>query len=207
MSAEQKEKVLVAWSGGVDSTYLIDQYLSQGYEVHALPIKILNNTHQVAREMKARDTMIKRYFNKYNFMCLQSIEISFDQIGDCLIYQQTPFWLMGLIISAKQDYKEVAIGYVMNDDAISHLEEIKQIWNSYAGIAPSLPPLVFPLTKTKKEHAYERLPQELKSLVTWCANETNDKDKCGKCIPCSRMSYLSGRGLINLVSKSRKKTK
>lgn len=183
------KKVLIAWSGGLDSTYLIQEYLEKGYEVEVINCNFRNGgPQQMKREQAAMKKMMKGYFRNKAVTLIGTSHIAFD--GYCfgsLNLSQVPVWLFNLISYLRGGHTEVAIGYVMNDDAVSFLDTIKGIWNSYADICSvPLPPLVFPLVKKKKWSIWCDLHDDLRKHVTWC--ESPEKaSPCGNCPSCKRM--------------------
>jgi len=183
-------KYLVPWSGGLDSTSLICQLLGKGHRVEALYTDI-NDNEQDARQLNAVKIMQKQYFKNYDFSLIidqnkgLGLSAVFRQNVICL--QQVPVHIFN-IIKHIDGHDFVAMAYVMNDDAISFLCDIKKIYDSYQGIANNrLPKLQFPLSKMPKHILYESLPRELKAHITWCEGT---EDNCGKCSSCKRMSDL-----------------
>jgi len=53
-----KKKVLVAWSGGIDSTALICKYLQSDYKVDAIYTNLLNNELKIKSELEAINKII-----------------------------------------------------------------------------------------------------------------------------------------------------
>lgn len=190
----QEKRVLVGWSGGVDSTGLVNQYLSQGCIVDAVYCVFKNSFGKSNRELAARKAMLDGYFSAWRGYHLHVsepivIDLSFSPMAAAGFQQVMP-WLLLLHANVLPHHKEVALAYVMNDDAISYLEEIKAIWNSFQGISQfPLPPLIFPFSKTKKENIYRALPAEIRDLTTWC-ERAEGEDKCGVCTPCRKMIFL-----------------
>lgn len=199
------KRVLIAWSGGLDSTYLIQQYLEKGYGVDVVSCN-LQNTYptQMKREQTAIKKMMKGYFRGKDVNLIGTSYIKFD--GYCfstLGLTQPPIWLLNLVTYLRDGHTEVAIGYVMNDDALSFLDIITGIWNSYAGLVQSpLPPLVFPLMRYKKTRIWGELNPELRKYVTWCENPEKE-DHCGQCPSCKKMLDL-GLPVTPLVHKKGK---
>lgn len=185
---KQTNRALVAWSGGVDSTALISRYLNEGWGVDALPVIVENNPNKMAREQRAREEAM-RYFAPYNVTLLQPTKVHVGAWGDIQM-MQTPIWLWALASSVNEQHAEVAIGYVMEDDAISFIDEMKALWAAYSEFLGTHPPLVFPLSKVHKRTLYNDLPYGLKTAVTWCEGELADNDRCGVCSPCKRMIFL-----------------
>ena len=184
---------LVAWSGGLDSTGLIYDLLSKGHYVSTVYVKIKNNKQQSKKELKAISKM-RSYFSQYSFEFRGYQEIQISAIAKPGLHlNQVPILLLGLLYSLNSEFdSKVALGYIMNDDAISYLPEIKRVWKSYSHLlSQSTPPLEFPLIKTKKSEIYQQLPTSLKESITWCESEDQKlSEPCGKCPSCIRMNDL-----------------
>jgi 7-cyano-7-deazaguanine synthase in queuosine biosynthesis len=191
-------KTLVAWSGGLDSTALIDYLLKRGDSVSSIYVELPNNGEKVKREQQAIDNMMP-YLNHYAFRHLGITSIQ-PYGGSILSLKQPVLWLTGLIYALTTDYDCVSMGYVMGDCAVSYLSEIRAIWDSFAGLTSyKLPPLTFPLIKDEKIELWNKLPDELKKHVTWC--ECYDKviAPCGTCHPCKRAIHegIVTKGHVN----------
>lgn len=181
-------KYLVPWSGGLDSTYLLYKLLSEGHAVEAVLYSI-DIDEQGKRQTRAISAMAEGYFSKNypaTFSVLHHAGSMPGVAHNTPVYLTQVLWHIFMIMKSVSDHDYVALGYVMNDDAVSFLPEISTIYNSYSGIARSLPELVFPLVKTKKNQAYYNLPRELRESVTWCES-TEPSDRCGTCPSCKRM--------------------
>ena len=179
---------LVPWSGGLDSTALILRLVNEGHRVEALYTN-LNNSAQDARQLKAVQRMHKLYFHKHH-VDLNIVEGCSAGVagGNPILLQQIVYHMFNIIRFVSY-HEYVAMGFVMNDDAISFLDDIKTIYNSYNVISNKpLPELVFPLVKVKKHMLYSELPDQLRKYITWCEND--GKDKCGVCPSCKRMSEV-----------------
>lgn len=96
------------------------------------------------------------------------------------------------------------IGYVNNDDAISYLDDIKHIYESYQSISDKLMPLTFPITKMKKIQMVDELPQRYLDLIISCENpriigkETDnliEYEPCCECVPCDTVVNTNYYGL------------
>ena len=53
--------IFCLWSGGLDSTFMIDKLLKEGNTVVVGYIEILNNPRQMERERNARKIMTKKF--------------------------------------------------------------------------------------------------------------------------------------------------
>ena len=133
---------LVPWSGGLDSTMLIDKLVDEGHSVEALYYN-LNSDKQDARQLRAVTKMHEKYFSKKNVI-LNIQECNAVGIGgnSPLFFTQFPYHIFN-IMRAINHHDYVAIAFVMNDDAISYLSEMKSIYDSYDAISGrKLPELV-----------------------------------------------------------------
>lgn len=193
------KRYLVAWSGGLDSTYLVYKLLKEGHSVTAVYIKIINNEGKTKMEELAIEKM-KEIFTRmarereWKF----SIEHSSAQVGhnNACNYRikQFPIFCYGLLGCVNENIDEVAMAYVMNDDAMSYMDEFRAIWDSYTPLLQKAVPLVFPLSKHNKYEIYNDLPTEFKEHIWVCENPINNKP-CGECCPCKRAAreYLPNR--------------
>jgi 7-cyano-7-deazaguanine synthase in queuosine biosynthesis len=184
-------KYLIPWSGGLDSTALIYKLLIDGHSVEALYTN-LNNNKQDIRQLNAVRKMTKQYFSRYSFTLTEDPVLGGGlNRQNVLMLAQVPCHIFN-ILKYVTDHNYVALAYVMNDDAISFLDDIKSIYNSYNSICNrSLPELLFPFSKTKKESLYNSLPLILKKNITWCESDT--KNNCGVCPSCKRMTDIIKR--------------
>lgn len=198
-----KEKnLLISFSGGLDSTYLVYSNLKKGHYVTGLYTTIENNRNKVQVE-KHQIEKITELFNQEfpgKFTLHYGIAIDVPYSGD-ILFKQIVIWLISLLYHNPR-YDEVQIGAVMNDDMLSYLDEIKKIWGSFAFLNEKHPPLTFPLTKISKLHIAEALPRNYKDLVVYCENPTiiepiTNKNKelkfenCNHCHSCKRYKFDS----------------
>lgn len=192
----KKSNVLLAWSGGLDSTALFLRCLYAGHRVTVVSIDLLNNPHgQREREKQARQAILKWVDHHFGIGSYEHIEAS---IGygtasmELMGFQQTPAWLNILQACCSTKHNVVYMGYVMGDDAISFLDEIQGVWKAYRKLSVGvLPALQFPLKGVSKKTLWNELDGRdgLRSLVTWCSSD-DLPDNCGKCPSCLRMISL-----------------
>lgn len=189
-------KYKVAWSGGLDSTFLVWKLLSQGHSVDAVYLKVHNNKEQAERELKAIGEMtllFSRGGKPFTFRGV-GVEITVNHSVFSEL-QQVPVWLFGLLCDSElHSYDRVALAYVLNDCAVSYLDEIQRTWDSYRGFSSSwesegrsLPDIEFPLIKVSKSYIANALPFEFLKHVTFCESDT---DLCGMCPSCKRWKDL-----------------
>jgi len=180
----------VLWSGGLDSTYLIYKNLSEGNTVYAYYVELENNANKVIEEKKAIEklqVLFEKYFyNKFLYKGILT-EVGINGYDNCLSFKQMPTWIYALQwIDSQID--EVQIGYILNDDALSWLPDIQNIYNSFNAIKTKEIPLTFPLIKISKQQEKEGLPAEFYSNIWYCEDPINGKP-CGTCHSCLRYKF------------------
>ena len=195
------KKVLILASGGLDSTYLVWDNLNKGNSVTAMYIEITNNHQKVIVEKKClleQEKVFKTFFPKaeYNLQ-LDNVSFGVNNMNTDLVFSQMPIWLTSLLFFTN-GFDEIQLGYVMNDDAISYLDEVKSIYNQYKVLCyekDSFPKLIFPLSKKKKYEMLRDLSSEFHPLLTFCEwPNVSDNEKiiipCGNiCAACKRYNY------------------
>lgn len=192
----KKKHVVVLFSGGLDSTYLVWKNLIDGNTVTPFYIEIENNRNKSILE-KNRIILLQKEFRKefgYNIDDVQFGLKLHVNLNDNLFLRQVPIWLLGALFS--QSANEIQIGYVSNDDAIPYLDDIKKIYNEYSRISEKLVPLKFPITKMSKFEMMKQLPHQYAQLIVSCENpeiigrKTDAFVKykpCCDCVPCKNI--------------------
>lgn len=180
--------IFCLWSGGLDSTFLVAKLLDEGHNVTCGYINLTNNEHIIEREEFARNKIEKyfsiKYRDKFNYIGKIS-DITINYANPKILIMQAYIWLFSYV-SIPRDIDNVAIGYIMNDDAISFLDEIKNIFKSYTMLNNQKIELIFPLIKFKKSKIWHNsLMIDIRKNVSWC--EDIFEDNCGKCESCKRM--------------------
>ena len=175
-----RKKVGILFTSGLDSTYLVWKNLEEGNIVYLLYIKVDNNPVKTEAELYSIQKLFGLFANKYGYDriydCGQIAIVGggIDYIVDLV---QSIMWLFGLQFIQKKDFDEIQIAYVMNDDAISYLDEIKAVYKSYQGLTSkrsgtndrwTLIPLTFPLTKYHKREMVIELPHVYREYIYSC---------------------------------------
>lgn len=180
------KKVAILFSGGLDSTYLVWKNLKEGNQVIPIYVEIENNEVKTILEKNRTELLFREFSKEFN-----SSETNEKQIKDVhhaisvgvkasessLYFKQMPIWIFSLMFMQSMDVDEIQIGYVSNDDAISYLDDIQNIYKSYQAICEPMKPLVFPLTKTKKYMMVDELPKQYLELIFSCENAIIVGDK------------------------------
>jgi 7-cyano-7-deazaguanine synthase in queuosine biosynthesis len=177
------------WSGGLDSTYMIFKLLSEGHHVDAYYIKLTDNTQQTKRELSAINKLVP-LLSKFDFSYKGILsEFSVREICSDITMQQAPIWLL----SSYYLSGPVNIGYVMNDDSISYLNDYYSIISSLNLLRTKPLIIEFPLIKIKKEDIIKNLPLIYKKHITYCSSMK--RNNCGICASCIRYKSLL-KGLL-----------
>lgn len=184
------KKVAVLFSGGLDSTFLVWKNLKDGNEVFPIYIKIKNNKTKTILEKNRINLLYNEFFKEFesninNVQYVASVDIIANE--DSLYFKQMPIWIFSLMFMQSMEIDEIQIGYVSNDDAISYLDDIQNIYRSYQAICEPMKPLVFPLTKWKKYAIFQDLPKQYRDLIISCEAPKIIGDRKAKIIqyePC-----------------------
>jgi len=198
------KKVLVTWSGGLDSTYLIYKNLVEGNMVIPVYLNIENNLDKSNREIATIYKMYDVFKDLKLDGHLEPIREEFNitvESGCNLKFQQIPVWICGMLFTNWDNIDEIQMGYVMNDDAVSYVDDIKKIFRSYKGIIHdevSNVKLSFPLLKYGKKQIWNEMPDKLRQLTTFCEEPYEGKD-CGECHACKRSEF---EGLFNKYDRN-----
>lgn len=197
------KRIAVLFSGGLDSTYLVWKNLKDGNEVTPIYVEIENNETKSIIEknrVKLLRTEFAKEFNSENRLIHDvkfAIKVSVHANEGSLYFKQLPIWLFSVVfLQGMDNIDEIQIGYVSNDDAISYLDDIQNIYKSYQTISEPMKPLVFPLTKMKKCMMAKELPKQYFDLIFSCENakiignkddEIIKYEACCDCVPCKHI--------------------
>lgn len=187
MKNKKQKRITVLFSGGLDSTYLVWKLLEEGHIVEPVYFEIANNKGKTISEKRAIKIIFDKFKENYKSQLVHyetlkttKIEILGGSSWDRLIsLAQVPVWIFGMMYINGKAADEVHVGYVLNDDAISFIPEIRKIYNSYKGICcekakAEWPKLKFPIIKMSKDEIWRELPTEYRDHVWWCENPTHD---------------------------------
>lgn len=197
------KKIGVLFSGGLDSTYLIWKNLKEGNEVYPIYIEIDNNYNKSILEKNRINLLYQKFTEEFNvnhqikiYPVDYALNVKVNSHGNGLMFKQIPIWIFGVLFQCGIDYDEIHIGYVMNDDAISYISDIKKIYSSYKSITDIQIPLKFPLVKINKYQMAGELPSKYFDLVVSCENpiikeskgvEIVEYEPCCECEACMKI--------------------
>lgn len=204
---KKNKNVLILFSGGLDSTYLIWKNLKEGNNIFPVYVELDNNINKSIVEKQEIKLLHEKFVNEFGFGRIQPIHFV-TKLGIYGSYQspvnfpQPILWIFSLIFSINKYIDEIQIGYVINDDAISFINEIKNVYRSLKPFMDYQKPIKFPLIKETKFKLIDELPKKYLSHVTSCENPNltkisvknkNNGNKytfykpCGGCISCKKI--------------------
>ena len=202
---KKNKRIGIFFTGGLDSTYLVYKNLVEGNSVVLYYTILKNNVNKTKIELFTRDKLYNLFkvdFEKISYKdeyCLNEYNLKGFDNFDLL---QIPIWIFDAVVNNLQnEVDEIQIGYIMNDCAISYLNEIKKVYNSFNKLTnKKLIPFTFPLSKISKSTIINLLPEKYLKEVWTCEIDNfnfsfnyNDLDKnlpCGKCVPCKNYERL-----------------
>jgi 7-cyano-7-deazaguanine synthase in queuosine biosynthesis len=204
--SDKKNISFVLWSGGLDSTYMIQKLLDEDLtrHVYAGYVEVQNNENKTAMETKATDNLEKIFNRKYpgRFNYMRKVYSAYVRnVGGWMGLKQMPVWMAAIMSATPNDTKEICLGYVMNDCAISYLNEFKGVFRAYSKLCwdNKFPKIRFPLSKINKEEIISKIDVELKNHVVWCENpkiiekdSTRTFEACGHCVACGHSPIMKG---------------
>lgn len=165
--------VFVLWSGGLDSTYLIQHLCDDPtvYEVLAGYVHVENSAVKSESERAAIERMVpllRARSDKFVWLGVL-MQIEFTKTNPNLAFKQVPVWMLAALEAIHPPVDEIAIGYHPGDDAAGRLEDLERIYAAYRPLMHRDPPrLVFPLRGMGKAEIAERIDPALRAATVWC---------------------------------------
>ena len=184
------EKVIL-FSGGYDSTYLLNQIMQEEKSVTVVSIR--SNTlpkNKILRELEARKRILDYLKTKYYNCKVTEIgaEINLDSIGSTYGLAQPLLWLPFMQMLVMSGDYELNFSYICDDQATIHMDDFKKIleYSKHFQYNDKNISINFPLRYYHKKDIINKLVKQDKFLfenATSCEG-VKDKQFCGECIPC-----------------------
>lgn len=194
--------VVIYWTGGMDSTFLLYYYLMHGYHVITQWVDLGNNPKKTQAEKEARKAIIgqmklvfepTKLFARLKQMDKPVMKIEFVGKSRAELPQALA-WV--LATSTYTVDHEVVMGYCNGDDAIGYLPQIKNFINSMNTNMLHTPVKVsFPLAGMKKAWYAKAMPACILHATHHCEGidelDYETPEKCD-CAPCKRYRFEMG---------------
>ncbi|BEG72489.1 7-cyano-7-deazaguanine synthase [Pseudomonas phage PA1C] len=186
---------LILFSGGLDSTYMLQQYLQKG-SVDVMYINAGQDEEKMKLELRQRQVILEKFSEFYPYKVQAQYErLKSTQLqGDNTKWSQVAPWLFGaLAIADSARHSKLMIGYVSDDGAYfgSHLRYIEDAWYNLQKVScvNDPIPIEFPLLGMTKVDILRDLDKRVLNDIWICETPTNEKH-CGKCKPCVTMTRV-----------------
>lgn len=170
----KNKTVLLFFTGGLDSTYLLWKNLEMGNTVTPVYIEIKNNKNKTKiekQQIKYIWSLLKdKYGDKLNSIQF-GFEIGLNDSGTVSL-PQAPLWItFALYAQNPHLHDEIHIGYVQDDAATgSYIADMEKMYYSFLPLTHGLAELKFPLRQKAKYEMICELPEELFNSVITCEN-------------------------------------
>lgn len=218
MEQQQNKVPLILFSGGMDSTYLVQRYLDET-DVDTLYVECDPHPLKLKRERWARARLFTLFRKYYQYKVIKDHEHRL--VGTYTTHQrlsgvQQISWLTAaLAVFDERRHHALAIGYVLGDQAPAFRTQYEAFWRAgwtmTRGVLSPVPPLVFPILDYN-ETKYDVIDRIDKRLVTstwvcetpeqvrtgaimrisaWQAGDDADTKikACGRCRPCRLLKH------------------
>jgi 7-cyano-7-deazaguanine synthase in queuosine biosynthesis len=197
-----KKRILILFSGGIDSTYLMYKALLEGNDVFFINNIIENNASQTTKEGEAIVQIVEWLKQRFPFQQIESCDF---RMKFCIegfwmhshMFGQPFMWLcsLGIVLqSINKKVDEIHYGLIARDDALSYIDDLKASFDALMMTKKTEKfkgKLKFPLIKYLKSEIIDELPKELLRLTSSCEYDTNDK-YCNHCHSCKTLKEVFG---------------
>lgn len=189
----ESPKVLIMFSGGLDSTGVFWKYINECENLHVHHLYLVNKENRARAEDKAvRD--IVEYMLKIRPFGFSESYHEYPCYNNNFMWDSDIFSFMaGSICLSLKTVRHVAIGTTASDMSPNLSERIKRadkIFEAFGTEAKK----TYPLLSMKKKQIYNMLPEDLRNLTWSCRTpiyENEDIKKCGRCKTCKQVSSFT----------------
>lgn len=186
-----QKKYLVLFSGGYDSTTLLEWHLKQGHEVRAVHF-IFKQSYRYKAEHNAVKNIIKALREKYYYFYYNEYDFN-----SSLNTKDSKIWAFLAAIYVQRERLdstwEVQCGICKEDldpniqsiiDKGYPLYWIREIYNAGLTGIEDKPEITAPFINLSKKEYLEFISPEIKQLTLSCRRPGLDGEPCGRCTSC-----------------------
>ena len=196
------KNILIPWSGGMDSTYLMLESLKNNHTTYYTTLdggQAWLTGYAERKAVQALRRQLVELFPERTIIRVHSeLEVNFSQTS--CPFKQLPAWLFHVLgLLGKYKFDEIWLGYVMGDDAAYTLGYLEQAWEPLVkalyGPYYVIPKLMMPIAITRKTTIYSVLTEHGLLENTWhceLAQPTEVEGEyapCGLCPSCLRHTH------------------
>lgn len=179
-----KPKILLMFSGGLDSTGVFWKLINEKEEIHVHHLYLSNKENRAEAESVAVKNIIDYMKKIREFSYTESFHEYPSYNGNFMWDSDIYNFVAGTICISIKTIKEVAIGRTKSDIGIDQrAERGTKILNI---LSPNVKK-IYPVGEMKKKEIYDMLPEELRKLTWSCRTpiyKDGDIEKCQKCKTC-----------------------
>lgn len=186
---------LLLFSGGLDSTYLLERLLSQG-NVETVYVKSSQGDEKIKKELDARDKIMQtlQANSKYHILADHIVDAGErgQKSGGSWKFKQPHIWLFGALeISDARRHSELNIAYVSGDQIMSVLPTVKAAWDALQLLSKHDPiPVKFPLSLYTKQDILGGINHAAYKEVWVCEDPIGKPgmkglSSCNRCTACN----------------------
>jgi 7-cyano-7-deazaguanine synthase in queuosine biosynthesis len=212
-------KTILYWSGGIDSTYILYDYLRKGITFETVYIKFNNNKLKGDIELSRRENIKKILVNYYHKDWNDKI-IDYDNSSYTFhfVLPQALIWLESIFkVVDSYENNTCVFGYMRRDDFWHYKPDLLNLFKMLHALSHKKDTnieLKYPLEwKDKDDIINDIFVEDIKvwkklfNQMWTCEgiDALNSRKHCGKCISCEKFIF-SKKLLLNL-SKKYKETK
>ncbi len=191
---------LILFSGGLDSTLMLQQLLELG-DVETLYVRGAQGENKIKKELAARQKIIHKLERitgnrvRNDHVVTISNELFHGGMPDVAWTQPTAWIMAALQVSDGQRHSHLCIGYVSGDCILSRMENITQAWYHIQMFTKqNVIPVYFPLHLKEKWQVLNMIDARVWDDTWVCEMPIKDGRQlvaCNKCTPChDQASYL-----------------
>jgi 7-cyano-7-deazaguanine synthase in queuosine biosynthesis len=209
MEQENKKVPLLLFSGGMDSTYMVQWFLAYG-DVDTMYVYANVHPLKVEKEKEARKKLFRLFEKHYKHKVLKDHEMNVDNLYinqyQRLDGVQMIAWVTAALAVFQSDrHHSLAIGYLLGDQAPAYREQLDAFWKAgwimTRGRLDPVPQLVFPMLDHHhtKYNTVDHIDKRLVTSTWVCENPYEVGDAaakrikaCGGCNPCRLLKNTVG---------------